>query len=169
MTMRMVTTADGSEILEAPAAKIRELAEAWMRGGEWFGHGDDSESTVWVRGHLHSEDCTRDRLAADPDTRCYEDCESLTVAIDPPEPRCEDGDSHDWRRPLALVGGIRENPGVQGHGGGVIITDVCMHCGCERRVDTWAQDPETGEQGLESVCYAPGLHAADVAIEAVRS
>lgn len=75
-----------------------------------------------------------------------------SVEINPEEPECS-GDEHDWRSPYSVVGGIKENPGVWGHGGGVIITEVCRHCGCYRVTDTWAQDRETGEQGLESVEY----------------
>jgi len=33
--------------------------------------------------------------------------------------------------------------------------EVCAHCGAYRDTDTWAQDPETGEQGLTSITYLP--------------
>jgi hypothetical protein len=52
-----------------------------------------------------------------------------------------------------VVGGHRDNPGVFGHDGGVIIREVCRHCAAYRVTDTWAQNPATGEQGLESVTY----------------
>jgi len=92
-----------------------------------------------------------------------DECESdeRTVAIDPDEPDCVDV-AHRWRSPHRLVGGIAENPGVWGHGGGVMITECCMRCGCARLTDTWAQDPETGEQGLTSVRYEPGRWADEV-------
>jgi hypothetical protein len=57
-----------------------------------------------------------------------------------------------------LVGGIEENPGVWGHGGGVVINEACVRCGCGRTTDTWAQDPSTGRQGLESVAYEEGAY-----------
>jgi hypothetical protein len=38
-----------------------------------------------------------------------------------------------------------------------------MHCGCGRKVDTWAQDQQTGEQGLESVSYEPGKYSHAIA------
>jgi len=79
--------------------------------------------------------------------------DSVTVALEPDEPDCADGADHDWRSPLSVVGGIAENPGVWGHGGGVIIREVCSRCGAYRVTDTWAQDRETGEQGLRSVRY----------------
>jgi hypothetical protein len=40
-----------------------------------------------------------------------------------------------------------------GHGGGVIIREVCAHCGKYRVTDTWAQRMDTGAQGLEAVEY----------------
>lgn len=75
--------------------------------------------------------------------------ERITVAIDPEEPECPDG-YHDWR---PAEGGCDENPGVQGNGGGVIIRELCAHCDTQKITDTWAQNPETGEQGLTSVSY----------------
>lgn len=77
----------------------------------------------------------------------------VTVRIDPDEPRCIEGEEHDWQSPLEVVGGIEENPGVIGHGGGVICKRVCAKCGRYRLTDSWAQRSDTGEQGLDSVEY----------------
>lgn len=87
------------------------------------------------------------------------------LTLQPEAPKCLDGkrDTHDWQSPHAIVGGIKENPGVWGHGGGVKITEVCVRCGCGRHTDTWAQNPSTGEQGLESVRYEAGEFAAELA------
>lgn len=74
-----------------------------------------------------------------------------SLTVHPREPECT-APAHQWR-PYAVVGGLEENPGVVGHGGGVIIKEVCDHCQTQRITDTWAQDPETGEQGLVSLCY----------------
>lgn len=74
------------------------------------------------------------------------------VTVEPEEPQCMDENEHDWQSPHAIVGGVEENPGVHGHGGGVVITEVCMRCGCGRHTDTWAQD-SSGRQGLRSVKY----------------
>jgi hypothetical protein len=87
---------------------------------------------------------------------------SATVALDPDEPECSGGE-HDWQSPHHILGGLEENPGVFGHGGGVIIEEVCMHCGCARITDTWAQNPDTGEQGLRSVEYSEGKYADEIA------
>jgi len=77
-----------------------------------------------------------------------------TIVIEIPEPECADGHEHDWQSPIKLVGGIPENPGVWGNGGGVKIHEVCCHCGAHRHTDTWATRMDTGEQGLTEVSYA---------------
>ena len=56
---------------------------------------------------------------------------------------------------------MAEDPGVHGHGGGVLITEVCRHCGCKRTTDTWAQNPETGVDGLRSVSYEEDAYTAE--------
>jgi hypothetical protein len=78
----------------------------------------------------------------------------VTVPVHPEEPDCPGG-GHEWRAPVEVVGGLKENPGVWTHGAGVVYREVCRHCGTYRVTDTWAQDPETGEQGLEAVEYLP--------------
>lgn len=95
--------------------------------------------------------------------RCEEtgETESGVATLDEDEPTCEAGHEHAWCSPHALVGGLEENPGVHGNGGGVIITEVCRHCGCKRTTDTWAQNPETGEQGLRSVEYEEDAYTAE--------
>jgi hypothetical protein len=68
--------------------------------------------------------------------------ESHKVTLDPDEPDCVEGEEHEW---------INER--VMGSGGGVLHGDRCKHCGLIRITDSWAQDPEDGEQGLDSVEY----------------
>lgn len=80
------------------------------------------------------------------------------ITVDPTEPACERGKEHNWQSPLDIVGGIPQNPGVWAQGGGVTIQAVCLNCGCGKLTDTWAQDPEDGVQGLESVEYEPGKY-----------
>lgn len=43
------------------------------------------------------------------------------------------------KAPHEVVGGLKENPGVRGNGGGIIMTEVCQHCGLYRVTDTWDQ------------------------------
>jgi hypothetical protein len=120
-------------------AEACERADEWAREGDW----DTSTGTVYV------------------DVWVLEDGEGgeedrVTVAIHQDEPGCTAGGDHDWRSPHWLVGGIESNPGVQGSGGGVLITEACLRCGCRRTTDTWAQRRDTGEQGLTEVTYQPG-------------
>lgn len=70
-------------------------------------------------------------------------------------PPCTTKSGHRWGRPHHVVGGLKENPGVWGHGGGVVIHDVCLRRGCtvRRKTDTWATDSTTGMQG-RSVRYS---------------
>lgn len=123
-----------------------DQAHAWARDGSY----SDQESTIWVDTYI---------LDADGD-----EVEKTTTRIDPPAPKCTDGsrDDHDWQSPHQLVGGLKENPGVHGNGGGVLITEVCMRCGCERVTNTWAHRSDTGEQGLTSVRYEAGKYKWDV-------
>ena len=73
---------------------------------------------------------------------------------EPTPPECLDtADSHEWASPIEIVGGIKENPGVHGKGGGVVIHEVCQRCGTHRHTDTWATDRETGEEGVRSLSY----------------
>ena len=124
--------------VEEDLGPIATLEDARLRAREWAASGcNDDDSTVWTRVTL-SDDAGKVHQV-------------LTVAIDPREPPCTE-DEHAWG-PDPAVGGFRENPGVWAHGGGVIIYEECEHCGCKRQTDTWAQDRETGEQGLTSVAY----------------
>jgi len=68
--------------------------------------------------------------------------ERVTIQVDQDEPVCSDEHDHEW-----------VDAGVQGHGGGVLITEQCQHCGAKKVTDTWDQRPDTGEQGFTTVRY----------------
>lgn len=72
-----------------------------------------------------------------------DDCETMRCAIDPTEPACADGHTHEWA----------DHGPVRGHGGGMMYSVRCPHCGTTKTVDTWAQDPSDGTQGLTSIAY----------------
>ena len=120
------------------------LEEANERAVEAGGEGDwdTSEGPVYV-----------DVVIEEEGEEEWEWRDSITVTIPVPEPDCEEGEEHDWVSPHELVGGIVENPGVWGHGGGVLILEVCCRCGTYRETDTWAQRRDTGEQGLTEITY----------------
>ena len=90
------------------------------------------------------------------------------VTLNPAPPGCVSSrkSNHDWQAPRSVVGGLKENPGVSGKGGGIVAKEVCWHCGAYRITDTWAQDPDTGEQGLESVEYRPADESSEAWIAA---
>ena len=149
---------DGNAEVDYPDAETgREAAEEYVAGGDW---GDVSETT-WIRVSAWQV-CVSVDAAGNRIEGRYGD-QSYTIAEEPEEPECAAGHEHEWTSPHEIVGGIEENPGVQGHGGGVICEEVCLRCGCTRITDTWAQCPETGEQGLTSVRYDREMNAEAIA------
>lgn len=131
---------DGNGDITIEAASAQAACQEWVDTGDW---GSESKTT-WVTCRATPLDAGGKRL--------YDESESHTIEIPPTEPDCCAG-SHDWATPYSVLGGLKENPGVWGNGGGVICTEVCRHCGRYQITDTWAQNPENGEQGLTSVEY----------------
>lgn len=111
-----------------------------------YSGNDDEPSTVFV-----------EIAAVNADDSDDSGCRTFT--LDPEEPTCPAADEHDWQSPVEIVGGLKENPGVHGHGGGVTVSECCMHCGCRKFTDTWAQDPSNGTEGHETVAYTPGHYS----------
>ena len=130
----------GKDFEEDCDADALEYGEAWMREGE-----RDRSETLFLQATVH-------RL----DDEGEVDYRLGTVHVDlpPEEPKCSGG-SHAWCAPYELLGGMEENPGVFGHGGGVRIKEVCKRCGTGRLTDTWATNPCDGTQGHETVEYSP--------------
>ena len=146
----------GTHTIQFPTAETAsDAANEYVSDGDW---GDPPAGTDWI-----AIDTWREARAANEDG-CLEtvllDEESHLVPINPEEPPCAGHCDHDWRAPHSVVSGIAENPGVWGNGGGVIAREVCAHCGTYRITDTWAQDPDTGEEGLTSVAYADPDHTS---------
>jgi hypothetical protein len=108
----------------------------------------DAKGTIWIDVSVECE------LTGEED--------SATVQLDEEEPDCLKGEDHNWQSPYELLGGMKENPGVWGKGGGVLIRKVCMHCGCEKVIDTWAQRPDNGEQGYITVSYNEGKYVDEI-------
>jgi hypothetical protein len=131
---------DGTVTVDIKAENAREAAQEYVHLGDW----EPSDSTTWFSIEVwEHEDEDGDPI----------DSKTFSISLDPPEPDCKPDKKHEWASPYSVLGGLEENPGVQGSGGGVVITEVCAHCGCYRIRDTWATNPETGEQGFESVEY----------------
>jgi len=133
---------DGVSVEEIEAdnwAEAHIRAKDWVAEGDW--NTDQMTKTTWVNIRISDENG---------------DLETEKVQIDPDEPPCINRHAeHDWQKPVWL-GGCEENPGVYGHGGGCRGTEVCMKCGTSKTWDSWAQDPEDGQQGLDSVEYNEG-------------
>jgi len=115
-------------------------AKEWLRGGSW-----DRSQTLWLGATVFS---------CDDEGETDERLGSVSVTLEPDVPNCV-GDEHVWRSPLHILGGMKENPGVFGSGGGVRIKEVCSECGMYRVTDTWATSPVNGTQGHTSVAYIP--------------
>ena len=145
MTRYKIRDEGSYEIVEADSmAEAEEAAREWLRGESW-----DRSQTIWLDARV---------IEMDEDDQPSDNTSLVTVTLQPEEPSCIDDDGHDWASPYQILGGIEENPGVWGHGGGVYIQAVCLRCGCGRTRDTWAQRSDTGEQGLESISYEPGKY-----------
>jgi hypothetical protein len=137
---------DGNAEVRIEATSAREAAQQYVDDGDW----GVIEETSWIKVYVeevHGEDEDGDEILGER--------EEHRIRIEPEEPECTDDipDEHDWQSPIEVVGGIESNPGVWGHGGGVIIHEVCATCGAYRDTDTWAQDPQDGTQGLRSLTY----------------
>lgn len=134
---------DGNAEIKYEDMTAEEAAQKYVDSGDW-----DRDNTTWFRIYTWREGIDEHGEIVRFDENTHE------ITLTAEEPDCDEGQEHDWQAPYEIVGGIKENPGVWGHGGGVIIHEVCIHCGCERVTDTWAQNRETGEQGLTSVEYS---------------
>ncbi len=129
--------ADGSRFtVTGHAAQVTESTIlAWVTaeetGGKW---GDCLEHATYpVDG---------DPLAAFAKILASEVAEkSGTLELSPPD--CIDDHQHQWAPEQS---GCAENPGVFGHGGGVVITEICEHCGTKKITDTWADDGSGGHR-----------------------
>jgi hypothetical protein len=141
---------DGNAEIEIEADSAQDAAQEYVDDGDW---GDDAK-TFWVDVHVSPLDA-----AGEPDEDRHE---CITVTVNPDEPDCTHEAGHAWAQPYALLGGLKENPGVVGSGGGVRGRDVCLLCGLAKNWDSWAQRPDTGEQGLDSVEYVQGAYAIEV-------
>jgi hypothetical protein len=133
-TIRYLDSSGVETFVTCSPDELDAEVEADVRSGDYSG----GEGTQYVDVLVTSEDGTEERR---------------TITIQPEAPDCADGLEHDWQSPLSLVGGIAQNPGVWGKGGGLTIHEVCAYCGAHRHTDTWAQRRDTGEQGLTEVRY----------------
>ena len=124
---------DGNAEIVIACDSGKEAAQEYVDTGDW----GPIEATTWISVRVWREalDDAGEPIKIDEDWH--------KISLDPAVPSCSH-DAHDWHE-----------VGVWGHGAGVRMADCCRHCGCGRHIDTWAQDPEDGEQGLNSIRYQP--------------
>lgn len=128
---------DGNaEVHYRRATSGAEAAQDYVDDGDW----GEREETDWVKVRAW-----RAVEGVDAEGNTYsgvwqEDTHTVELPPNDPTPDCE----HDWQ----------EYEPVRGHGAGVIYSNVCMRCGLIEEIDTYAQNPLTGEQGLTSVRYS---------------
>lgn len=127
---------------------------------EWYKDIPTVDETSWYDYNVYEMDAIGEDGFIDYDN--FEAIESGTVTLYPPEPECDDSRGHNWDAIHDIEGGLEENPGVWGHGGGVIIVEHCTRCNVIKTKDTWAQRSDTGEQGLVSISYDTGDHSEEV-------
>lgn len=154
-SLKSYSCTDGQgAIVEIQAESPRDAAQEYVDGGDW----GTIDETTWIDVGVTELD--------GPGGEPAYNHERITITLQPEEPECSNGEIHEWESPYEVLGGLKENPGVQGNGGGVICTTVCRHCGCYQIHNTWAQRSDTGEQGLESYKYQDADKASE---EWVRS
>lgn len=130
----------GDTIEDMPPSEIEAELERGARGGNWT----VEDGTIWIHDIASPIDPATGKAIESERVR-------VTTAIHPPTPRCTDGSKrHTWRVERTT-----------GHGGGVIVTEVCTACDWRKVTDTWAQDRSTGEQGLTSIRYEDSAHAGE--------
>lgn len=132
-----------AEIEYSTELSATEASQEYVDSGDW----NLNNSTKWINVHTYKKGINESGQIVP----C--NFENHSVELNPQEPECVFDNEHEWKSPYSIVGGCEENPGVHGSGGGVIITECCMLCGCKKQTDTWAQDPSNGEQGLTSIEY----------------
>jgi hypothetical protein len=114
----LIRFCDGvEETVEAEGLEeAKKLAREMLREGDW----QLDNETCWPSATIYAEE----------DGEWVEVAETY-ITVHPPEPGCaedEEGEmDHDW-----------VDSDTQLHGGGVVVTEVCRHCGVVRVRDTWS-------------------------------
>ena len=62
----------------------------------------------------------------------------------------------------------REFGGAEGHGGGVVVREICCLCGAERTTDTWATGPGGDVLDHDQITYRAGDESRTVDVAAIR-
>lgn len=141
-----IASDESQQEVEYDACTAEEAAKKYADDGEWY---EDGNSTSWIQVTVKAK-WLPDR---EPKT--------IDVRLDPEVPPCEEGHEHDWQSPHAKVGGMKENPGVFGHGGGIVSNECCVNCGCLKKTDTWVEYPPGSQNFRTGISYEPGYYAEE--------
>jgi len=143
---------DGNCPLHYPEAETaEEAASKYAGGGDWNWEDGDKGFVIDIRAWREDEAGGEIESVVIP------------VTVEPPEPPCT-ASEHNWQSPHSVLGGLESNPGEHSHGGSVIYTEVCRHCGWYKTTDCWDdrtnlpsrivsyQEPDIGsEEWIESL------------------
>ena len=158
MTYALLETA--ADWADPQPMKAQTLVEAREEAAVilWSWFEAEVDKTGYISGDIYVSEANDDLLADRVDCNGVEwwHADSVQIVLEPTAPACIGDGEHRWVSDFEWVGGIEDNPGVWGHGGGVIIDEVCEKCHLIQRTDTWGQDPMTGEQGLKVISYRWG-------------
>lgn len=124
---------DGNAEIVGEFGSAQEAAEAYVESGDW----GESNKTTWVNVYTWRAGVNQHGEVVQQGRECHK------IEIEAQQPVCNDPEGHDWK----------SEGGPWGHGGGIIEKDRCTKCGLLRTYDSWAQDPQDGTQGLDSVEY----------------
>lgn len=125
-----------------------DVPEGFYRCDDGSGEQDIEADSAQEAAEQYARECDyeidRRSIFVVVNTEDFEgDTDSFTVVLDPEEPECEEGYTHDWRRTA-----------VQGNGGGTLTSEECRWCGAQRTSNTWATNPSDGTQGHRTIEYA---------------
>ena len=98
----------------------------------------EAREVAELAGHVAAAGYDPDGHALDCD-----ECFTGVIVIDPPEPACERGETHQW-----LHCGV-----YAANGSGTFTIDGCQRCGLERKTGTWGTRSDTGAQNIEATGY----------------
>ena len=116
---------------------VREdLPREWrlIEDGQYYGTfiGTRDEAEAEAEANV-DRDCYTEYASStmwiDWEVRCdlTGESESGTVTLEPIEPECVDGHTHEW------TDGGDEFGGARGHGGGIIVSEICRRISASRR------------------------------------
>jgi hypothetical protein len=126
--MRKFLVSDGHGEMEIEADCWEAAAIEYVHTGEW----GPSNTTRWIHVSVY----------VPAEDGGWDNHDGMKVTLHPDVPKCVEAE-HRW---------IQEQ--TRGNGGGISTSRMCRWCGVEKTWTNWGQDPDDGEQGLESITYS---------------